>query len=109
MLNLCQATFLGERSKSSAAVTPVTVDFSAWLAGLPKDPAASTPETITSVSWAVSAGNAITIGAQALTSPVAYAQLSAGLGGAGVVATVIITPTTSAGNSEVFWYKVNIE
>jgi hypothetical protein len=109
MLNLCQKNYLGERSKASAAVTPVTVDFSAWLASLPKDPAISAPETVTTVAWAVSAGTGLTLTGQSLISPVAFAQLGAGTGGFGITGTVSVTATTSAGNTDVFWYKVNIE
>jgi hypothetical protein len=107
MLNACEENYLGERTKQGIAVTPVMVDFSAWLASLPKDPASLLPEVLQTVSWGASIGSTVTIVNNSNTATSAFAQLAGGLAGFGQVTTIAIDVTTSRGNRDTFWYRVN--
>ena len=93
-----------DREKKSTGVEPVSIDFTAWLAGLPKQPNSITVEQVDSVAW--TANNGVTVSGQDLLSPVAYAQIEGGI--VGGVSTVNATVTTSAGNVETFSYRVAI-
>lgn len=93
-----------DREKKSTGVEPVNIDFTAWLAGLPKQPNSTTAEAVTAVAW--TADNGVTVTGAVLLNPLAYAQLNGGT--VGGVSTVSATVTTSLGNIEIFSYRVSI-